>query len=472
MMTQVFSPGQIGRLTLPNRLIHSATYECLAAEDGSVTEALINRYKTLAQGGVGLIIPGYFYVDARGKAMPNQTGIAEDRHLPGLTELVGAVHRAGSLIAFQIAHGGRQAPRKLIGQAPLAPSRFGRDPVSLSKPAAATETDIEQIIRAFAAAARRTVQAGADALQLHCAHGYLLQEFLSPFFNRRRDRWGGSPENRFRLVREIILAIRAEIGADFPILVKMNANDFTPRPGIDPLLAAQYARWLAELDIAALEISSGTYYTFHMVRGEVPLEDMARGLPRWMRLPAKMVFKKQIIPCRFKSLYHLEAAATIKPALGRVPLILVGGVRTLAEMERVLADGQADFLSLSRPFIREPYLAKRLKSGETTGASCISCNKCFAAVFNGLPLRCYVKGLPGPVAGLNVAQTTGRKAKGNQLQLDLPIITGSRSRAAVQPARPAFGGFTGVPAADKRYAPVQPPEIPAAEKRYGPAQPE
>jgi 2,4-dienoyl-CoA reductase-like NADH-dependent reductase (Old Yellow Enzyme family) len=396
VMSLAFSAAQIGSLTLKNRLIHSATFECMAATDGSVTEALVKRYVNLAKGEVGLIIPGYLYVHPRGKCFEYQTGVSEDKHVAGLTRLVDAVHRAGGVIALQIAHGGRQCPRKLIGQPPLAPVGFGRDPASLSKPVAATPTDIEQIIDAFVAAARRVRQAGADALQLHCAHGYLLNEFLSPFFNRRRDRWGGSPENRFRLLKEIIQAIRSEIGDTLPLMVKLNTDDFTPQPGIQPSLAAQYARWLADLGIAALEISSGTYYTFHTVRGEVPIDDLVRALPWWMRPMAKMIFKNQVGPCRFEEFYHLAAAAMIKPAVGRVPLILVGGVRRLAEMERVLAEKKADFLSMSRPFIREPFLARRLKAGKSEAASCISCNKCFAAVFNGMPLRCYVEGLPRP----------------------------------------------------------------------------
>lgn len=366
----------------------------MAANDGSITDPLIKRYEILAKGQIGLIIPGYLYVHPRGKCFPKQTGISDDNHLPGLTRLVETVHSAGGRIALQIAHGGRQSSKRFIGDAPLAPSSFGRDPVSLNKPAAATEEDIRQVIDAFVQGARRAQRAGADAVQLHCAHGYLLNEFLSPFFNRRQDRWGGSPENRFRLLREIIQSIRDTVGPEFPLLVKMNSEDFTPKTGIQPTLAAQYASWLAELGVAAVEISSGTYYTFHTTRGEVPIDDLARGLPWWMRPMAKIVFKKQIVPCRFQKCYNLHAAGKIKPALGDVPLILVGGVRMLKEMEDILASKKADFISMSRPFVREPFFAKRLQSGECEAAACISCNKCFAAVFNGLPLRCYVNGLP------------------------------------------------------------------------------
>jgi hypothetical protein len=133
---------------------------------------------------------------------------------------------------------------------------------------------------------------------------------------------------------------------------------------------------------------------FPAVRGDVPIDDLARALPWWMRPRAKMIFKKQVFPCRFQKLYHLPAAEIIKPVVGNMLLILVGGVRTLGEMETVLSESKADLLSMSRPFIREPFLAKRMRQGKTKEAACISCNKCFAAVFNELPLRCYVDGLP------------------------------------------------------------------------------
>lgn len=394
-MSHVFLPARIGRLELKNRLIHSATWEEMATQDGFITEALVSRYVNLARGEVGLIIPGHMFVHAGGRAARKQIGVSDDRYLEGLTRMVKQVHTAGGAIAAQLAHGGRQCPRALIGQAPLAPSGFGRDPASLSKPRAAAEDDIREIIDAFAAAAKRAQQAGFDALQLHCAHGYLLNEFLSPFFNRRRDKWGGSPENNFRIVKEIIQAIRLEIGSDMPILVKLNTNDYTPGPGIDPDLAARYAAWLVELGIDALEVSSGTYYSFHTVRGDVPIDGMAQALSWWKRPIAKLIFKKQIAPCRFKSLYNLPAAEKIRPVLGEVPLILVGGVRRLAEMEQLLNDRKADFLSMSRPFIREPFLARHMRTGKTDAAACVSCNKCFAAVYNGLPLRCYVSGETG-----------------------------------------------------------------------------
>ena len=219
-MPQVFQPTNLGSLPLKNRLVHSATFECMADENGMVTDRLVKRYVNLAKGEVGLIIPGYLYVHPRGKAFARQTGIHDDRLVPGLTRLVNAVHETGGRIAFQLAHGGRQCPKKLIGEAPLAPHGFGRDPASMNKPTAAAEADIQEVIDSFAKAAKRAFDAGADAIQLHCAHGYLLNEFLSPFFNRRHDQWGGSPENNFRLLRQIILAIQKTVGKDRMVMVK------------------------------------------------------------------------------------------------------------------------------------------------------------------------------------------------------------------------------------------------------------
>jgi 2,4-dienoyl-CoA reductase-like NADH-dependent reductase (Old Yellow Enzyme family) len=393
-MSLVFTPHKIGKLEIKNRFVHSATFECMAAETGEVTDALIKRYRKLARGDIGLITPGYMFVDPRGQAFKFQIGIHRDEMIAGLKELVEAVHHNGGKIMFQIAHGGRQVPKKLIGDVPLAPSSKGRDPVSLNKARKMEETDIRKVIQAFADAACRAAKAGADAVQLHCAHGYLINQFLSPFFNDRRDEWGGSDEKRFRFLKEIISAVRNSVPDDMPILVKLNTNDYTPKKGITPELAKTYVEWLVDLNIDGVELSCGTYYTFHTVRGDIPLKELACALPRWMRPIAKLQFKKLAAVCNFEEAYNLGAAQIIKPVLGDIPLLLVGGLRRLSQIEALIEKNTADFISMSRPFNREPSLAKRFKEGQTTEASCISCNRCFAAIFNEIPLHCYVNGIP------------------------------------------------------------------------------
>ena len=394
-MSIMFQPIQIGAVTLKNRFVHSATHEVMAADDGRVTDLLIKRYRNLAKGEVGLIIPGHMFVHPLGNAHRRQIGIHTDAMIPGLKCLAGTVHENGSKIAFQLAHGGRQAPKQLIGTKPLAPSNQGRDPVTMNKPQQMTEEMIEETIEAFASAAGRAAKAGADAVQIHAAHGFLVNEFLSPFFNKRRDKWGGSDENRFRFLSEIIKRIKARAPGDMAVLVKMNTIDYTPLKGITPQLAAVYAKWLTEIGVDAIELSCGTYYTFKGLRGDIPVPEMAAGVPLWMRPVAYVKLNYQKRGNTFAHAYNLEAAKRIKPEMGDTPLILVGGMRKLAQMAEIVESGHADLVSMSRPFIREPFLVKRFRQNKTSEAACISCNKCFAAMFNEIPIKCYVVGLPG-----------------------------------------------------------------------------
>jgi 2,4-dienoyl-CoA reductase-like NADH-dependent reductase (Old Yellow Enzyme family) len=388
-MPSLFQPIALGGVEIKNRFVHSATHEAMAAETGVVTDQLLARYKRLAEGDIGLIVPGHLFVHPLGRANRRQTGIHSDATLDGLKQLADTVHAHGGKIAFQLAHGGRQSPRRIIGQAPLAPSGRGRDPVSLNKPAPMDEHQILEVIEAFAAAAERARKAGADAVQLHAAHGFLINEFLSPFYNRRKDKWGGSESGRFRFLEEIVARVQKALREDMPVLVKLNTNDFTPQKGITPELAAMYAKWLVDLGVAAVEISCGTFYGFQTIRGDIPVAQLLPALPLWMRPFAWMKMKSQVRANRFEEAFSLPTARTIKSFINETPLILVGGMRRLSEMERIVSEGTADMIAMSRPFIREPWLVRRFYEGRSTKASCISCNKCFAAMFNDRPIRCY-----------------------------------------------------------------------------------
>ncbi len=181
-----------------------------------------------------------------------------------------------------------------------------------------------------------------------------------------------------------------------PLLVKLSTNDYTPTEGITPSLAATYAKWLADLGIDGLELSCGTslFSFMNMCRGDVPAKEMISGLPLWKWPVAKLIFRKMVGKYDFIEGYNLEAAKMIKPLIGKIPLLLVGGFRKAEVMAETLEKGYADCISMSRPFIREPSLVQRIKEGKTGAASCISCNKCLAAVANDLPLRCYMKSVP------------------------------------------------------------------------------
>ena len=372
-MSMLFSSCKMGRFIVKNRLMHSATYESMSEKNGNVSEVLLKRYRQLAKGNIGLIVPGHMYVHPTGKAGSRQTGIFSDKLIPGLKELVSVIHDEQGKIVFQLAHAGRQTRKEVTGLDPIGPSNDGRDLTFGVEPKTMVEEEIRDVIAAFGDAARRASEAGADGVQIHAAHGYLVNQFLSPFFNRREDEWGGNDEKRFSFLKQIFLAIKKNVPADLPVFIKLNTNDFTPQTGINPDLAAFYAKWLTELGIDGIEISSGTlsYSPLAMSRSGEVKGDFA-----------------------FRGAYHLEAAEKIKPVIGNIPLMLVGGMRKMEQMETILKDGKADMISMCRPFIREPHLAKRFESGKSDTVSCISCNNCLSAVRQGLPVNCYVKELP------------------------------------------------------------------------------
>ncbi len=191
-MSRLLSPVKIGSLELRNRFVRSATFEGTAKGNGRVTDDVIKLYRNLAKGGVGLIITGHFNVDQVGKASVNQIGIHSNEMIPGLKRLVQGVHEHDGKIVFQLSHAGRQTTKKITGHSPIAPSAKGRDPIFFVKPIEMSEENIQETIQCFAKAARRAVEAGADGIQLHGAHGYLINQFLSPFFNSRSDAWGAS----------------------------------------------------------------------------------------------------------------------------------------------------------------------------------------------------------------------------------------------------------------------------------------
>ena len=395
-MSILFTPMKIGKMEVKNRFVRSATCENLATEKGEVTDELIKVISTLAKGEVGLIIPGYMYIHPLGQAFKYQTGIYSDDLISGLKKMVDAIHNEGGKIAFQIVHVGMQTTKDLIGTDPIGPSKRVMNPFTMTRPKEMNEDDINETIQAFVDATRCAVEAGADAVQLHGAHGYLINQFLSPFFNRRKDEWSGSNENMFHYLKEVFLKTKKVMPDDMPLLIKLNTNDYTPKEGITPQLAAKYAEWLRNLGIDAIETSCGTGYfsMFNIFRGDVPVKEITQFFPSPVKELAEKVFQEMVGKYNFEGPYNLEAAKVIKPVIGNIPLILVGGLRKISEMEDVLQKNYADFLSMSRPFIREPLLVKNFKAGKQNEASCVSCNRCSAALIHNIPTKCYVEKFP------------------------------------------------------------------------------
>jgi len=395
-MSILFTAENIGTMKVPNRFVCSATYEVMAKESGEVRDELIKRYVTLSKGEVGLCITGLMYVHPSGRGYRHQLGIHEDIMLPGLKRLTEEVHRHNGKIIFQLAHCGRQTTKTMAGQTPIAPSKRDRDPVNFVKPREMNEDDIETVVKSFGKAANRAEEAGADGIQIHAAHGYLVSEFLSPFFNVRNDSWGGSDENRFRFLKEIYKEAKANLSNDFPVLVKLNAQDYTPKMGVTPSVAVVYSKWLSELGVDAIEVSCGTtnYSFMNMCRGDVPTDEIVKSLSWWKKPIGRLMIGKMEGKFNLEEGYNVESAKKIKPVISETRLMVVGGMRTVSDMEDVVNNGFADFVSMSRPFIRDPYLVKNIRKNKIKKVSCVSCNRCFAAAPNDLPVYCYNKKFP------------------------------------------------------------------------------
>ncbi len=359
----LFEPTVINGLPLSNRFIRSATWEGMATEDGRATPKLTDAMVALAEGGVGLIISGHAYVQQVGQASPFQLGFYDDSLIAGLTSMTEAVHAAGGRIVAQLAHAGHFALEKAIGRPPVAVSVF--DELTEAPRAQLSTRDIDELKTAYVAAARRAQAAGFDGIQLHSAHGYLLSQFLSPWFNRRSDAYGGSVDNRARIHVETIRAIREAIGEDYPILVKMNCEDFA-EGGLSVADSIAAAKQMVAAGLDAVELSGG------LLTG------------------GKMSPSRPNINKPEKEAYFQEAARAFKQALD-VPLILVGGIRSLEVAARLLEEKTANYFSMSRPLIREPDLIRRWQSGDGSPAHCLSDNLCFRPGLMGQGIYCVTE---------------------------------------------------------------------------------
>lgn len=351
-MREIFENAAIGTMGLHNRLMRSATWEGMCAEDGRPTERLMDYYAALARGGVGLIISGYAYVSPEGKQMHGKMGIHDDSLLPELKKLCEAVHGAGGNLCIQLVHAGGQSAREASGRQPIAPSEVETEQYGKSVPREMSTDDIKRVAHDFGQAARRAKEAGADAVQLHAAHGYLISQFLSPLTNRREDDYGGTIENRARFMMDCIRSVRQAVGDDYPVLVKLNGADNLDG-GLELKDAAIAARMLSEGGVDMIEVSGGT---------------PASGAGAPVRTKIKEASQEA---------YNLALAREIKAAVS-CPVGAVGGFRSYEVVESAIHD-VLDYVSISRPLIREPNLPKRWKAGDHSRATCISCNKCFIA---------------------------------------------------------------------------------------------
>ncbi|MDR3230757.1 MAG: NADH:flavin oxidoreductase [Synergistaceae bacterium] len=364
----VFDDLAVGGVTVKNRFVRSATWEGMATEEGAATPGLTQLMKALAEGGTGLLIASHAYVQKNGQAGPGQLGIHDDALLPGLEEMCGAVHAAGALIFAQLAHGGVNSNASLSGLEPTGPTAMenGRG----EKVREMTGEDIALLTESFANAARRAVKAGFDGVQIHAAHAYCLGEFVSPWYNRRTDDYGGSVEKRARLLIEVYRAVRGVVGKKYPIAAKINAEDFIDG-GLTPLMMAETSALMESEGLDAMEVSGGGG----------PVARYSSHRPADPQMPGEVV-------------YYEGAARIYKERVKKMPLMLVGGIRSLEASRRLLRDVGADMISLSRPLICEPNLVARWASGDTRPSLCVSCEGCSKMAASGRGLSCVLRKAP------------------------------------------------------------------------------
>lgn len=357
-MSQLFEPIEIGKLSLRNRLIRSATAERLSdLITGAPTPALGAMYRRLAEGGIGLLVTGHACVEMQGRAHPKMSAIDHDDLVPAWREIIRPAQAAGARLMMQINHAGASVDPTVTFN-PISPSGVATNERIL--PGIMYEDDIQRIVAAFGQGARRAREAGFDGVQIHGAHGYLVTQFLSTYTNRRTDAWGGDLGVRMRFLEQVVAAMRAQVGHDYPIWIKSGVAGRADG-GLTLDQGAAVARRCVELGVDAIEIS-------HAIGQPVGVDERAEAA-------------------------YLPLAPAVRQAVGPdYPLALVYGFRQRQTMEEVLQGGVVQLISLCRPLILEPELPLRMQQGLQESARCVRCGRCWPEVV-GDHVRCHNRAL-------------------------------------------------------------------------------
>jgi len=400
-VSAALQPGSIGGLRLRNRIIKTATYEGMTP-GGAVTDALVEHHAEFARRGVGLTTVAYGAVHPRGRTFADQLLVTPG---VGLDRIPAAVHAAGGAVSLQLAHCGGFSKNRAAGR-PLGPSfAFNAYGLAYGLPfvKAMDDGDIAEVTAAYADAAAIARDAGFDALELHCGHGYLLSQFLSPRYNRRRDGYGGDLERRLRLPREVVAAIRARVGPQYPVLAKTNLDDGV-RGGATAADGVEIARALADAGVDAIVPSGGLVQrsAFYLMRGGVPLRGMARNEASWLqRLSIRLFGRLLVRPVPYTSGFFFDPASAVVDAVS-VPVALLGGVDSAAVIERAMARG-FQFVAMGRALLADPDFVERMARGEGVVSRCTHGNDCVAEMTEGV--RCVLAPRVDQSAGSNEIST-------------------------------------------------------------------
>jgi 2,4-dienoyl-CoA reductase-like NADH-dependent reductase (Old Yellow Enzyme family) len=385
-MTDPFSPFQLGPLRLRNRIIKAATFEGMCP-GGAPSDALVAHHRAIAAGGAAMTTVAYCSVSADGRSYATQM-LLEPKIVPALRRLTDAVHAEGAAASLQLGHCGYFADRGVIGARPMGASRrFNTYGLSFARPM--REEDLERVIGDFARAAGLAVEAGFDALELHFGHGYLVSQFLSPFTNRRRDRWGGALANRMRLGVEILRAVGRAVRV--PLLAKVNLRDGFPG-GLELDEALEVARVL-EAEGASALVTSGGFVSrtpLYMLRGEVPLEQMVAVQQKWHARVGLYLFGRLLVQeYPYEEAFFLADARRLRQAV-RLPLVLLGGIKSRAAVERAMGEG-FELVGMGRALLHDAALPRKLAEGAVAASACVPCNQCIAEMDRG-GVRCVRAG--------------------------------------------------------------------------------
>ncbi|WP_328867837.1 NADH:flavin oxidoreductase [Streptomyces sp. NBC_00304] len=379
------APAQLGPVRLRNRVIKAATYEGLSHKS-LVTQDLVDFHVGYARGGVGMTTVAYCAVSREGRTDRHQI-YWTDEAMPGLRVLTEAVHAEGAAIAAQIGHGGPVANPKGNGAPALSPSRHFHA-TTLSWAQEASLTDIRRVTEAHAQAARRAIDAGFDAVEIHLGHNYLASSFLSPRINHRTDTYGGSLPNRARFAREIMRAVHDAVGGRIAVIAKMNMDDGVPG-GFWLDEAIPVAQWLEQDGtVDALEMTAGSSLLnpMYLFKGDAPLREFSAIMPQPIKLGVKAVGKRFLRSYPYRDAYLLQDARQIRAAV-KLPMILLGGITDRPGMDLAMREG-FEYVAMARALLREPDLINRLRDDATTPSLCIHCNKCMPTNFTGT--RCVL----------------------------------------------------------------------------------
>lgn len=373
-----FAPARLGPVTLRNRIIKAATFEG-RTPDHVVTDALIDFHSEVAAGGVGMSTVAYLAVSREGCGTPNEIALSP-KAIPGLVRLTDAIHAHGAAAAAQVGHAGAVAAA--TGMQGRSPSRmFSPLAMRFTKPL--SDAEITSVIADFAAAARIVADSGFDAIEVHFGHGYLVSEFLSPKLNRRKDRWGGTLENRAELARRVAAAVRAEVDGELAVIAKLNMDDGVPG-GFWVDESVRVAQLLdADGTLDALELTGGSslqnpMYLFH---GDAPIRELGATFPKALRPGFRLAAGRFMKTYPYSEAYFQPMARQFVDAV-EMPIILLGGINQRATIDQAMRDGFG-FVAMARALLREPDLVNRLIADQADEGLCIHCNKCMATIYDG-----------------------------------------------------------------------------------------